>query len=512
VLALDQIDLSDIEFWALPLDQRDAAFTTLRRERPIAFFEEPEVPVDWIPKGPGYYAVTRHADILEVSHQPELFSSAQGATSIIDTPPAFLEFFGSMINLDDPRHGRLRRIVSNAFTPRMLKKVEDDVQRAAGMIVDDIAVKGECDFVTEVAARLPLKIICDLMGVPESDYDVVFSRSNVILSMGDPEYIPEGADVMGALLGAGQDLATLVQELGRFRVEHPTDDLTSALVNAEVEGERLNDAELGSFFILLVVAGNETTRNAISHGLHELTRNPDQRDVWSADFEGVAPTAVEEIVRWASPVIWMRRTATGDAVVGDHEFHAGDKLLLFYGSANRDEDVFDEPFRFDVRRQPNPHVGFGGPGPHFCLGAHLARREITVMFRELFRRVPGIEATGEPDRLRSSFINGISIFPARSRPPDLYRVRDIITAMANRRSVFPGFAETADRRVRMISDLARARQRLGLSQTDVAARMGTSQSAVARLESGDADVRLSTLERYAAALDMQLDWKLRKER
>jgi cytochrome P450 len=416
-LAVDEINLSDIGFWSLPREEREGAFKTLRDERPLAFFDEPELGFDFLPQGPGYYAVTRHADILAASRQPEIFSSAQGATSIADMPEMFLEFFGSMINMDDPRHTRLRRIVSAGFTPKMLKQLEDQVQRSAGQIVADVRAQGECDFVTEVAAKLPLKIICDMMGVPASDYDTVFSRSNLILGAGDPEYTPEGTDIAAALLTAGADLAQLVKDLGAYRRQHPTDDLTSALVNASVDGEQLTDDELGSFFILLVVAGNETTRNAISHGLEQLTLHPEQRATWAADFDGVAPSAVEEIVRWASPVIFMRRTATRDAELAGQPVAKGDKFLLFYNSGNRDEAVFDDPFAFDLTRQPNDHVGFGGPGPHYCLGAHLARREITVMYRELFRELPDIEMCGEPERLLSSFINGIKHLPCRFSAP-----------------------------------------------------------------------------------------------
>ena len=414
-LSVDEIDLSDIEFWARPWAEREGAFQVLRKERPFAFFTEPEIPVEWMEQGPGYYGIVKHKHIVEMSRQPELFCSGKGATSVIDMPETFNDFFGSMINMDDPRHARLRKIVSAGFTPRMLRRVEDDVQRAATEIVDRLIDQGECDFVVDVAARLPLKIICDMMGIPESEYDGIFHRSNIILSQGDPEYIPESTDpgmVVTALLNAGQELSQIVQELGEERRKNPTDDLTSALVNAEVDGERLTDQELGSFFILLVVAGNETTRNAISHALLLLTEHEEQKAAWAADFEGLAPTAVEEIVRWASPVIYMRRTVTQDTVYDGHQFKEGDKLLLFYNSGNRDEDVFDDPFTFDIRRDPNPHVGFGGPGPHFCLGAHLARREITVMYRELLTRVPNIRATGEPDRLLSSFINGIKHLPA----------------------------------------------------------------------------------------------------
>jgi len=413
-LAIDDIDLSDIEFWTEPIEVRESVFATLRAERPIAYFREPELEVETaipIPPGPGYYALTRHADVVEVSRHPELYCSGHSGSTIIDMPQEFLEFFGSMINMDDPRHSRLRRIVSAAFNPRMVRSVEDSIQTVADQIIESVRDRGECDFVTEVAARLPLKVICDMMGVPESDYDVVFSRSNVILSMGDPEYVPEGDDPVLAFLTAGSDLAQLMADLASFRAKHPTDDLTSDLLHANVDGESLSHSELASFFILLLVAGNETTRNAISHGLWALDQNPDQRDLWSSDFETVAPTAVEEIVRWSSPVIYMRRTVTKQTQLSDHAFSEGDKVILFYNSANRDEAVFEEPHRFNILRDPNPHVGFGAAGPHFCLGAHLARREITVMFRELFKHLPDIHSTAEPDRLRSNFINGIKHLP-----------------------------------------------------------------------------------------------------
>ncbi|SEM52369.1 cytochrome P450 [Nonomuraea pusilla] len=400
-------DLSDPQFWARPMTEREAAFDRLRSLETPAFFEEMEV--SFAPKGPGYYALVRHADILEASRNPEVFSSGQGgATNIPDMPAEFAEYFGSMINMDDPRHARLRRIVSRAFTPKMIKQFESDVERAAAAIVDDLLAKGSgCDFVTEVAARLPLKIICDMMGIAERDYQFVFDRSNLILGGFDPEYAGgDAGQVAERLLTAGAELQQLVQDLAAHRADNPTGDLTSALVNANIDGERLTLQELGSFFILLVVAGNETTRNAISCGLRLLTENPAQRALWLEDVEGRAPGAVEEIVRLASPVNFMRRKVTRDFEMNGHLYRAGEKAVLFYWAANRDERVFDAPHRFDITRQPNPHVGYGGPGPHFCLGAHLARREITLMFRELLRRVPRIEA-GEPDRLHSAFINGI---------------------------------------------------------------------------------------------------------
>ncbi|HEY2774569.1 MAG TPA: cytochrome P450 [Candidatus Binatia bacterium] len=409
VLSVDEIDLSSIAFWERPLDEREGAFQTLRSQRPISFCAEPEVP--GLDKGPGYWALTRHADVLTVSRNPEIFSSARGGVNVIDQPADFGEFFGSMIVMDDPRHARLRRIVSKGFTPAMLRKVEDNVETAAAGIIDAVIRQGSCDFVSDIAAALPLKIICDMMGIPESDYRFVFDRTNIILGAGDPEYVPDPLSVIPALLQAGQDLSELMQNLARFRREKPTEDLTSALIHAEVDGERLTDQEVGSFFVLLVAAGNETTRNAISHGMKALCDFPDQKRLWQSSFDRYAPTAVEEIVRWASPVIHFRRTATADAEISGQKIREGEKVVMWYNSANRDEKVWADPFAFRIDRTPNEHVGFGGPGPHFCMGAHLARREITVMFRQLFRRLPDLEVTAPPARLLSFFIHGIKRMP-----------------------------------------------------------------------------------------------------
>ena len=414
VLGVDQIDLSAINFWERPLEEREGAFKTLRDEKPIAFFREPDVP--GLITGPGYWSITRYQDVLHISRNPEIFSSARGGVNIIDQPPDFGEFFGSMIVMDDPRHARLRRIVSRGFTPQMLRKVEASVETAAEKIIDDVVETGSCDFVTDIAAALPLKIICDMMGIPASDYRFVFDRTNIILGAGDPEYVPDPLSVIPALLQAGQELSNLTQDLARFRREKPTEDLTSALIHAEVDGERLTDSEIGSFFVLLVAAGNETTRNAISHGMKALSDNPDQKRLWMSDFDRIAPTAVEEIVRWASPVIHFRRTATRDTEISGQKLREGEKVVMWYNSANRDEAIFDAPYEFRVDRSPNEHVGFGGPGPHFCMGAHLARREITVMFRQLFRRLPDLEITAPPSRLLSFFIHGIKRMPCAFTP------------------------------------------------------------------------------------------------
>ena len=366
-------------------------------------------------KTPGAWFITKHATVMEVSRNPQIYSSASGIT-INDFPPEFNEYFNSIIAMDDPRHARLRKLVSAGFTPRMLARLEDSVQDQARLIVDEVCEKGECDFVTEVAARLPLRIVCDLMGIPASEHDFVFDQSNVILGAADDEYVPEFGDFVTAILTAGEALSNLMDEVAESKVGVDTGDLTSVLVNAEIDGEQLTRDELASFFILLVVAGNETTRNAISWGLVHLTDHPDQRKIWTDDFEGVSHSAVEEIVRIASPVTYMRRTVLSDTVLEGQKIDEGDMVVMNYLCANRDESVFDDPHRFDVLRDPNPHVGYGGPGPHYCLGAHLARREIKVMFRELFARIGDIHATGEPEPLSSAFIHGIKHLPAEFTP------------------------------------------------------------------------------------------------
>jgi cytochrome P450 len=419
VLTLDEIDLSDMAFWERPWTEREGAFQLLRRERPLPFFDEPDMseasPLA-PPPGPGYRAVTRYVDVVEISRHPEIYGSGQGAVSIPDLPPEMVEYFAGMISTDNPRHARLRRIVSAAFNPRRIKSIEDTIEEVADRVIQRASKLGECDFATEVAAPFPLEIICDMMGVPPSEFATVLRCSNVILSNGDPEYVPEGSDPVLAFITAGQELTDLMHEISAHKVDNPGDDLTSALITTNIDGEALTQGELASFFILLLTAGNETTRNAITHGLLALTEHPDQRALWQADPATIGATGVDEIVRWASPVIWMRRTVTEDTVLSGEELHPGDKMLLFYNSANRDDAEFDDPYRFDVRRAPNPHLGFGAAGPHFCLGAHLARREVDVMMRELLQRLPDIAATGEPDRLRSSFINGIKHLPCAFTP------------------------------------------------------------------------------------------------
>lgn len=410
---LDDIELSSWEFWRKPPEEREAAFARLRRQRPVAFFEEGETSFN-VP-GPGYWAVTRHADVVHASLHPELFSSARGIV-LVDAPPGSGDVFGSMIVTDDPRHKRLRGLVSQAFSPHRLRKVNQGVQTTARRVVNGVIERGRCDFVTDMAAPFPIQIICDMMGIPESQHQFVFDKTNIILGGADPEYgTQELAERYFAGLAAARELFQLMDEMRRRRLEQPTDDLTSALVYAELEGERLTVDELGSFFVLLTAAGNETTRNAISHGVRLLCEHPDQRRLWESDFDAHSKTAIEEIVRHASPVIYMRRTTTCATELGGQRLGEGEKVMLCYASANRDEAVFDDPDVFDITRKKNEHVGFG-VGPHFCLGANLARREMEVMFRELFQRLPDLRITGEPEHLLNNFLNAIKHMPCEFTP------------------------------------------------------------------------------------------------
>jgi cytochrome P450 len=410
---LSEADLGSWKFWNLDDDFRDGAFATLRRTAPISFHRE--MAMEFRREGSGHWAFTRYDDVFFASRHPEVFSSGSGIT-IGDQTPELAEFFGSMIVMDDPRHSRLRNIVRSAFTPRVVARTEDSVRERARRLVTAMVEKhpdGKSDAVAELAGPLPLQVICDMMGIPEDDHLKVFHWTNMILGFGDPDITTDFEDFTKVAM----DMAAYASALADDRRSTPRDDLTTSLVQAELDGERLTSSEVASFFILLAVAGNETTRNAISHGVLALSRYPEQRRDWWADFDGVTPSAVEEIVRWSSPVVYMRRTLTQDAELNGTKMAAGDKVTLWYASANRDESKFADPWTFDLKRHPNPHVGFGGGGAHFCLGANLARREITVMFEELHRQVPDIEATEEPDRLLSPFIHGIKRLPVAWTPP-----------------------------------------------------------------------------------------------
>ena len=410
-VAVDSINISDPEFWKGSRQHRESVFATLRREAPVKFF--PEIPLANFPVGPGYWALTKHDDIWHVSRNPELFCSGKGS-NIADLTVELNEFFGSMISMDDPKHVRLRTIVSKGFTPKEITRIEEYVKNKAKSIVDKVLAKyganDEFDFVDAIAAPFPLQIICEMMGIPESDERQILDWTNVILGAGDPDF----GGTIENLINVALEMFAYAQALGEARLANPTDDLTSVMMHSIVDGDRMSSQEFGSFFILLVVAGNETTRNAISHGMLQLTEHPDQKAAWYGDFESKTKGAVEEIVRWASPVIHFRRTATRDTEIRGVKIKEGEKVVMWYNSGNRDEEIYENPHQFNIARTLAPaQVGFGAGGPHFCLGANLARREIAVMFDEIRRRLPNLAITGEPAYLQSNFINGIKRMPCR---------------------------------------------------------------------------------------------------
>jgi methyl-branched lipid omega-hydroxylase len=406
----DGIHLADLDFWARPPAERDEVFARLRESRePVSVPESRGSDGTLLPR---FYALTRYDQISKVSRNPQIFSSEPTSVRLDDPPPQVQDLLGSMISLDDPQHARLRRIVSRAFTPRVIKQLNSDTAALTAAIVDDLIEQGPCDFVTQVAMPLPLRIICTMMGVPDSEHDSVIDATELIAAAGAPGYIgPAGEDRVTVMAEKASYLHALMHRLAAERRARPTGDLITKLTSADINGEALTDQDLGRFFALLIVAGNETTRNAIAHGLTLLTEHPDQRALLLEDLDDRLPGAVEEIVRYATPVTWMRRNLTRDAELLGHTYRAGERVILYYNSANRDEAVFADPYTFDISRSPNPHLGFGAPGPHFCLGAHLARQEITIMLRELLTRVPTIHATAEPVRQRTSFLNGITSLP-----------------------------------------------------------------------------------------------------
>jgi cytochrome P450 len=407
--------LAEATYWHLPLEERMAQFAEIREQGAILPIQVENVLSETIET---VHAVTRYDEVVQISKHPEDFCSGRGATSLFDLPIEMLEFFGGFINMDNPRHAHQRRIVAKAFTPTELAGVLESVETICTALIDDFCERGEVDLVEVLSQPFPLLIICDMMGIPRSEFRTVLDATNVILSGGDPEFIGEEGGIE-KFIEAGVALAGLMAELIEARRENPTDDLTSRLVHNDLDEDLLTPSEITSFFVLLAVAGNDTTRTAISHGVNLLAKNPEQRAIWQADVDGVSPTAVEEIVRVASPVTFMRRTATHDVALGDHQIREGDRLVLFYNSANRDPRKFDDPERFDVRRAPNAHVGFGGPGPHFCLGAHLARRELAVVFRELFRRLPDLDVSGPAVPLEAAgipLVTGIKKLPVTFTP------------------------------------------------------------------------------------------------
>jgi cytochrome P450 len=409
-LAAHEIDLSDLGFWQLPHALREGAFRTLRRERPVSEFPIPEwLLADETQQG-SYYAVMRYGDVLSASRDPETFTSGRGAVSIIDLPEEFLEFFGSLINTDDPRHAHLRRVVLRAFTPRRIERLDAEIGIVAQRLVREAKEQGTFDFVRAIAAPLPLRIIGEIMGISPDDDQFVLERSQRILGALDPEFLAPEMSPDESILTAALELTEFMGDLAR--TNHDPDTVMSALLDADVDGTHLSPSELASFFILLLVAGNETTRNALSVGMVALSAFAAERRALIADMSASKlNNAADEVVRLASPVVWMRRTVARPTELSGIPLATGDRVLLMYPSANRDESVFADPYRFRLDREGTRHLGFGGYGPHYCLGAHLARAEIVAVLREVLTSMPDHELLGEPEMLVSNFIAGVKRLP-----------------------------------------------------------------------------------------------------
>jgi cytochrome P450 len=410
--AYDPVSVSPLSFWAATAQERGESFRILRDERPLSW--HPPLEGSIMPhEQEGLWAVVRHEDIVRVSKEPQTFSSAHGGVLQEEMPDDIAEATHSFLGMDAPRHTRLRKLVSSAFTPRRVATIEHQIRDEARRIVDDLIDTGDCDFVAQVSKRLPMWTIFDILGLPQERQEETFHAADGIVSWPDEE-VAAGREP-GAVIN--DSLVTLLRvgfDMVDHRRAHPGEDLVTALLQAEVDGQGLTDEEISTFFVLLAVAGNDTTRNAISHTAKAFTDYPGQRALLMSDFGGRIGTAVEEFIRYATPVMTFRRTVTRDVEMHGQHISEGEWVVMFYESGNRDERVFADPGTFDITRNPNPHVGFGGGGPHFCLGAHLARTQLQAIFDELLHRVPGLEV-GTPNYLTGNLIRGVKSMPCTLR-------------------------------------------------------------------------------------------------
>ncbi|TML08790.1 MAG: cytochrome P450 [Actinobacteria bacterium] len=402
-MALPGIDLLDLDrFQRLEHHQM---FKRLRAEDPVSWHD--------LPGGQGFWNVVRHADLIAVNRDTATFSSELGGVSILD-PGEFGEQGGvdprgvMMLYMDPPKHTRYRLLVNKGFTPRMIGLLEKYLKHRAVLIVDNIVERGSCDFVEDLASELPLQAIAEIMGVPQEDRKLLFEWSNRMIGIDDPEYA-KGDDGMNASM----ELYVYVNDLAKKRKTDPRDDIVTKLINAEIEGDRLSEIEFDMFMMLLTVAGNETTRNTTAWGMWALMENGQQYKELGNNLDTMLDRAIEEILRWATPVYHFRRTATADTEFRGKEIKQGDKVVIWHTSADRDETVFDDPYSFDITRWPNEHIAFGGGGAHFCLGANLARMELRLIFREILERIPDMTMTAEPSMLRSNFIGGVKHLPVK---------------------------------------------------------------------------------------------------
>ncbi len=407
---LDSINLL-AQAWAngAPYDQ----FSLLREHAPVFWHEEPGGGPADKPRGPGFWAITKHADIKDASHDFETFSTERGGVMIPDMSEVEIDAMRqTILGMDPPKHTRYRKLISRGFTPRMIRKLMDDIELRAATVIDDVCERGECEFVEDIAAKVPVQMICEMMGLDPALWDRFIELSDgCVGSADDPDYTG-GAD--GPVM-ASAEIYLLANDAAADRRKNPRDDLMTGLVQAEIDGERLTDMELNLFFLTLVVAGNETTRNIINHSMLALIERPDQAQKLRDD-PSLWDTAVEEMLRWGHPIHNLRRTATRDTEIRGVPIREGDKVVLYYASGNFDTDVFEHPERFDVTRTPNDHLTFGGGGTHFCLGANLARAETRAMMRQLVERLPDIQLAGPVERLHSDFVHGIKKMPVTFTP------------------------------------------------------------------------------------------------
>jgi len=405
-MQLRDVNLTDLDTFIAGVPHE--AFKVLRNEAPVYWHEEPD--------GPGFWCLTKHADVLHCSKHPELFSSQAQGTLIRDPGPEELSMLQSiMLNMDPPQHRDYRGLVNKVFTPRMVENLHQHVENMVTRIIDNVAPRGECDFVNEIAGPLPMEVICEMMGVPSEDRQRIYDLSNMMIGADDPDFASPEVSMADSTYGtASAEMFMYAGKLAEKSRQCPAEDLGTALLHAEVDGQRLSELDYNSFFLLLSVAGNETTRTVTTNGFIALMENPEARRWLQEDLSRV-DTAVEEMIRYNPPVHYFRRTVMQDTELRGVTLRKNDKLTMWYPAANRDEDVFVDPERFDVARDPNDHLGFG-VGEHFCLGANLARLELRVMVREVLRRLPDMEPAGAPRRLRSNFINGVKEFPVRFTP------------------------------------------------------------------------------------------------
>ena len=410
----DPADVSSLEFWSGTAKDRERVFAELRAHRPISWHRPVKNGMFEDPNDQGFWAVVRHADLVEVTRRPGDFLSGEGIT-FESIPKELLDSAQGFIAMDPPRHTKIRRLLASAFTPKQLARIDTHIVGNARGIVDDIAGKGEIDFVAEVAALVPMHNICDMIGIPAEHRRTVAYESQFADGWRDPRLL-QGSEPLARLFQTIVTVRAIADELIAARLAQPQDDLMTSLVQAEVDGERLSDDEIMSFFVLLIIAGNDTTRQSIAHGMKALTDFPEQRAWLMEDLDGRLPMAVEEIIRWATPIMTFRRTAAHDTELGGQHITAGDKVIMFYSSANMDTEVFDHPEQLDLSRHPNKHVAFGGGGIHHCLGAQLARRQIAATFRELLTRLPDIHTVGEPELGNGNFFHTVMSMTAEFTP------------------------------------------------------------------------------------------------